>query len=68
MENEKREMVESLILLRNVSKNDDKVSEFFSRFSSTATNDKTFVVIISFIFMRIKNHLKRKALGNLEIT
>ena len=60
-------MVESLILLRNVSKNDDKVSEFFSRFSSTATNDKTFVVIISFIFTRIKNHLKREALGNLEI-
>ena len=46
-------MVESLILWRNVSKNDDKVSEFFSLFSSTATNDKTFLVIISFIFIRM---------------
>lgn len=68
MANEKREVAEILVLLHNVSKNNDKVYEFFSRFSATATNDKTFLVMICFIFMRIKNHLKREAFGNLEIT
>ena len=68
MANEKREGVEILVLLHNVSKNNDKVCEFFSRFSATATSDKTFLVMICFIFMRIKNHLQREAFGNLEIT